>query len=46
VNGVRPVGGKGGHGPEGKGGHGGRGHGGRHGDMPSAPAQGSASQGA
>jgi DNA-binding CsgD family transcriptional regulator len=46
VNGVRPVGGKGGHGPEGKGGHGGRGHGGRHGDMPGAPAQGSASQGA
>jgi len=46
VNGVRPVGGKGGHGPEGKGGHGGRGHGGRHGDMPSAPAEGSASQGA
>jgi tape measure domain-containing protein len=38
VNGVRPVGGKGG--------HGGRGHGGRHGDMPGAPAQGSASQGA
>jgi len=33
VNGVRPVGGKGG-------------HGGRHGDMPGAPAQGSASQGA
>jgi DNA-binding CsgD family transcriptional regulator len=46
VNGVRPVGGKGVHGPEGKGGHGGRGHGGRHGDMPGAPAQGSASQGA
>jgi DNA-binding CsgD family transcriptional regulator len=46
VNGVRPVGGKGGHGPEGKGGHGGRGHGGRHGDMPGAPAQGSANQGA
>jgi DNA-binding CsgD family transcriptional regulator len=46
VNGVRPVGGKGGHGPEGKGGHGGRGHGGRHGDMPGAPAQGSTSQGA
>jgi len=46
VHGVRPVGGKGGHGPEGKGGHGGRGHGGRHGDMPGAPAQGSASQGA
>jgi hypothetical protein len=46
VNGVRPAGGKGGHGPEGKGGHGGRGHGGRHGDMPGAPAQGSASQGA
>ncbi len=43
VNGVRPAGGKGGHGPEGKGG---RGHGGRHGDMPGAPAQGSASQGA
>jgi DNA-binding CsgD family transcriptional regulator len=46
VNGVRPVGGKGGHGPEGKGGHGGRGHGGRLGDMPGASAQGSASQGA
>ena len=46
VNGVRPVGGKGGHGPEGKGGHGGRGHSGRHGDMPGAPAQGSSSQGA
>ena len=44
VNGVRPAGGKGGHGPEGKGG---RGHGGgRHGDMPGAPAQGSTSQGA
>jgi DNA-binding CsgD family transcriptional regulator len=46
VNGVRPAGGKGGHGPEGKGGHGGRGHGGRHGDMQGAPAQGSTSQGA
>jgi DNA-binding CsgD family transcriptional regulator len=46
VNGVRPAGGKGGHGPEGKGGHGGRGHGGHHGDMPGAPAQGSSSQGA
>ena len=44
VNGVRPAGGKGGHGPEG---NGGRGHGGgRHGDMPGAPAQGSTSQGA
>jgi len=46
VNGVRPAGGKGGHGPEGKGDRGGRGHGERHGNMPGAPAQGSASQGA
>jgi DNA-binding CsgD family transcriptional regulator len=46
ASGLPMHGGKGGHGPEGKGGHGGRGHGGRHGDMPGAPAQGSASQGA
>ena len=45
VNGVRPAGGKGGHGPEG---HGGRGHGGGHqfGATPGAPAQGTATQGA
>lgn len=48
VNGVRPVGGKGGHGPGGKGGRGGHGHGGGHqfGATPGAPAQGSATQGA
>jgi hypothetical protein len=48
VNGVRPVGGKGGHGPGGKGGRGGHGHGGGHqfGATPGAPAQGTTSQGA
>ena len=48
VNGVRPVGGKGGHGPGGKGGRGGHGHGGGHqfGATPDAPAQGTTSQGA
>lgn len=48
VNGVRPVGGKGGHGPGGKGGRGGHGHGGGHqfGATPGAPAQNSANQGA
>ena len=48
VNGVRPVGGRGGHGPGGKGGRGGHGHGGGHqfGATPGAPAQNSASQGA
>jgi DNA-binding CsgD family transcriptional regulator len=48
VNGVRPAGGKGGHGPEGKGGRGGHGHGGGHqfGATPGAPAQGTATQGA
>jgi hypothetical protein len=40
VNGVRPVGGKGGHGPGGKGGRGGHGHGGGHqfSATPGAPA--------
>jgi DNA-binding CsgD family transcriptional regulator len=48
VNGVRPVGGKGGHGPGGKGGRGGHGHGGGHqfSATPGAPAQNSANQGA
>jgi DNA-binding CsgD family transcriptional regulator len=49
VNGVRPVGGKGGPGGhEGKGGRGGHGHGGGHqfGPTPGAPAQGTTSQGA
>jgi hypothetical protein len=48
VNGVRPVGGKGGHGPGGKGGRGGHGHGGGHqfGATPGAPAQGTTSRGA
>jgi hypothetical protein len=40
VNGVRPVGGKGGHGPGGRGGRGGHGHGGGHqfSATPGAPA--------
>jgi len=48
VNGVRPVGGKGGHGPGGKGGRGGHGHGSGHefGATPGAPAQSSANEGA
>ena len=48
VNGVRPVGGRGGHGPGGKGGRGGHGHGGGHqfGATPGATAQNSANQAA